>query len=105
MTNIIGIDVSKLSLDCAYLRDVDQHKAKRKRVTNTPEGFIALLSWAETVSGLCDNEIRFIVEPTSVYHELLVQFLDQRHATINLVNPGRVRVCPRHGHLEQERSH
>jgi len=91
MANIIGIDVSKLSLDCAYLRDVDQHKAKRKKVTNNPEGFISLLNWAETISGLCVTEIRFIIEPSSVYHELLVQFLDQRHATICLVNPGRVR--------------
>ncbi len=74
-----------------YLRDIEQHKAKRKRVTNTPEGFIALLSWAETISGLCVTEIRFIIEPSSVYHELLVQFLDRRHATIYLVNPGRVR--------------
>ncbi len=91
LANIIGIDVSKLSLDCAYLRDVDQHKAKRKRVMNNPEGFSSLLNWAETVSGLRVSEIRFIIEPSSIYHELLVQFLDQRHATICLVNPGRVR--------------
>ena len=91
LANIIGIDVSKLSLDCAYLRDVDQHKAKRKRVMNNPEGFSSLLNWAETVSGLRVSEIRFIIEPSSIYHELLVQFLDQHHATICLVNPGRVR--------------
>jgi len=91
MSNIIGIDVSKFSLDCAYLRDADQHKAKRKRVMNNPEGFSSLLNWAETVSGLRVSEIRFIIEPSSIYHELLVQFLDQHHATICLVSPGRVR--------------
>ncbi len=91
MSNIIGIDVSKFSLDCAYLRDTDQRKLKRKRVMNNPEGFNSLLSWAQTVSGLCVNEIRFIIEPSSIYHEMLVQFLHERHATICLVNPGRVR--------------
>ncbi len=30
MPNIIGIDVSKAGLDCAYLHDPDQDKAKRK---------------------------------------------------------------------------
>jgi hypothetical protein len=30
MSHIIGIDVSKATLDCAYLRDPDQDKAKRK---------------------------------------------------------------------------
>jgi transposase len=91
MSNIIGIDVSKLGLDCAYLRDEDQRKAKRKHVKNSPECFASLLSWAATVSGLAAGEIRFIIEPTSIYHELLVQFLYQRHATVYLVNPARIR--------------
>ena len=30
MSHIIGIDVSKATLDCAWLRDPDQDKAKRK---------------------------------------------------------------------------
>ena len=44
MSNIIGIDVSKLSLDCAWLRNLDQNKAKRKRVENSPQDFKALLT-------------------------------------------------------------
>ena len=91
MSNIIGIDVSKLSLDCAWLRDLDQDKAKRKRVENSPQDFKSLLTWAQDVSGLAANELHFVVEPTNIYHELLVQFLDQRQATIYLVNPARIR--------------
>jgi transposase len=91
MSNIIGIDVSKLTLDCAYLRDADQNKPKRKRVANSPEGFESLLIWANTVSGLVTNEIKFIIEPSSIYHELIMQFLYQHQATIYLVNPARVR--------------
>ena len=34
MSNIIGVDVSKASLDCAYLSDPDQDKAKRKSCHN-----------------------------------------------------------------------
>ena len=34
---------------------------------------------------------KFVIEPSSIYHELIVQFLYQHQATIYLVNPARVR--------------
>ena len=91
MLNIIGIDVGKMSLDCAWLRDLDQDKPKRKKVENSPQGFKSMLTWAQDVSGLAASELSFMVEPTGIYHEFLVQFLDQRQATIYLVNPSMVR--------------
>ena len=91
MSNIIGIDVGKMSLDCAWLRDLDQDKPKRKKVKNSPQGFKSMLTWAQDVSGLAANELSFMVEPTGIYHEFLVQFLDQHQATIYLVNPSMVR--------------
>ena len=91
MSNIIGIDVGKMSLDCAWLRDLDQDKPKRKKVENSPHGFKSMLTWAQDVSGLAANELSFMVEPTGIYHEFLVQFLYQHQATIYLVNPSMVR--------------
>ena len=91
MSNIIGIDVGKMNLDCAWLRDLDQDKPKRKKVENSPQGFKSMLTWAQDVSGLATSELSFMVEPTGIYHEFLVQFLYQRQATIYLVNPSRVR--------------
>ncbi|MFC1778081.1 IS110 family transposase [Pseudomonadota bacterium] len=91
MSNIIGIDVSKASLDCAYLRDPDQDKAKRKSCPNNVHGFAALVTWATARSGLPIQALAFIIEPTHVYHEQLVHFLFNAGATVYLVNPGRVR--------------
>ena len=91
MSNIIGIDVGKMNLDCAWLRDLDQDKPKRKKVENSPQGFKSMLTWAQDVSGLAASELSFMVEPTGIYHEFLVQFLYQRQATIYLVNPSMVR--------------
>ena len=91
MSNIIGIDVGKMSLDCAWLRDLDQDKPKRKKVENSPQGFKSMLTWAQDVSGLAANELSFMVEPTGIYHEFLVQFLYQHQATIYLVNTSMVR--------------
>jgi len=91
MSNIIGIDVSKASLDCAYLRDPDQKRAKRLNCHNEVSCFAALVAWAEARSGLPVQSLAFIIEPTHIYHEQLVQFLHNTGATVHLVNPGRVR--------------
>ena len=91
MSNIIGIDVSKASLDCAYLLDVDQQRAKRKGCQNEVRCFASLVDWAEARSGLPVQALAFIIEPTHIYHEQLVQFLYNTGATVYLVNPGKVR--------------
>ena len=91
MAHVIGIDVSKATLDCAYLRDIDQEKAKRKNCQNIPRAFESLLVWAESISGLSRQALAFVIEPTSIYHELLVRFLYEAGATVYLVNPNRVR--------------
>ena len=91
MSNVIGIDVSKASLDCAHLRDADQSRAKRKTCQNNVSCFPSLAAWAEAKSELPVQALAFIIEPTHVYHEQLVQFLHNTGATVYLVNPGRVR--------------
>ena len=52
MSHFIGIDVSKATLDCAWLRDPDQDKAKRKGCQNEPRSFESLITWAEASSGI-----------------------------------------------------
>ena len=91
MSNIIGIDVSKASLDCAFLRDAEQKRTKRLRCENDVSCFASLIAWATARSGLPVQALAFIIEPTHVYHEQLVQFLHKAGATVYLVNPGRVR--------------
>jgi len=91
MSHIIGIDVSKATLDCAYLRDPDQVKAKRKSCQNEMDRFESLITWAQALTGLPCQSLGFVIEPTHVYHEQLVQFLHSKGTTVYLVNPGRVR--------------
>jgi len=50
MSSTFGIDVSKRTLDCAYRRDADQVKAKRKRFMNRSEDFDSLLAWSESLA-------------------------------------------------------
>lgn len=91
MSHVIGIDVSKASLDCAYLRDPDQDKAKRKSWQNEVDCFDPLITWAQALTGLPCQSLAFVIESTHVYHEQLVRFLHSKGTTVYLVNPGRVR--------------
>ena len=61
MSHIIGIDVSKASLDCACLRDADQKRPKRLTCQNEVCGFAALLAWAEERSGRPVASLAFII--------------------------------------------
>jgi len=47
--NIIGIDVSKAKLDCAWFKE--DNKVKTKVFTNQLEGWKELVSWAKTQTG------------------------------------------------------
>ena len=80
MSNIIGIDVSKASLDCAWLRDSDQEKAKRRNCKNDVRCFESLITWAEAFSGVPRQSLAFVIEPTNIYHEQLVQFLHRKQS-------------------------
>ena len=73
------------------MRDPDQDKAKRKSCQNEVGCFESLITWAEAFSGLPRQSLAFVIEPTNIYHEQLVQFLHTLLATVYLVNPGRVR--------------
>jgi len=48
---IIGIDVSKLKLDCLWIRDLPGMKIKSKVQANTPAGHKALLAWSVKQTG------------------------------------------------------
>ncbi len=92
MAYITGIDVSKKFLDCAFRRDVEQAKAKRKRFMNNTGAFDSLLAWTETLAGSGCQDITFVVEPTSIYHELVVAFLFEAGAKGPVVYGPRIRI-------------
>ena len=60
MSNIIGIDVSKATLDCAWLRDPDQDKARRESYQNEGCYFESLIAWAEALPGLPRKSLAFV---------------------------------------------
>ena len=67
---IIGIDVSKLSLDVRlHLRE------ESARFDNDPDGIVRMLNWIEKISGLDKEELFFVFEHTGLYSYQLAREL------------------------------
>lgn len=88
---VIGIDVSKRKIDCAWLRDQTQRKVKTRGFANESAGFTALLEWARHHTGATTEQLHFILEATGVYHEALAYALHEAGASVSVVNPAQVR--------------
>jgi transposase len=86
--NVIGIDVSKAKLDCAWLRD---DKTKTKAVCNTAEGWKELIEWSLKNTGLAIEQLHFVMEATGIYHERLATYLYDAGAKVSVVNPAQVK--------------
>lgn len=88
---VIGIDVSKLKLDCVWIRDLAGMKVKSKVQANTPAGHQALIDWAMKQTGEVITGLHFVMEATGVYHEALAYALHDAGARVSVVNPARIR--------------
>lgn len=87
--NVIGIDVSKDKLDCAWLREQD--KVKTKVIANRQAGWQELLDWSLKNTGLMLSDLHFVMEATGVYHEQLATFLYDKGAKVSVANPAQVK--------------
>lgn len=85
----LGIDVAKAKLDCVLL-DTSTNKRKSKAVTNSPEGYLALLVWLDK-QGAGIKQIHVIMEPTGVYHEQAALALTDAGLRLSLINPAQLR--------------
>ena len=69
-TAVIGIDVSKATLDCCLL--LPGGGARERAFPNDPAGFAALLAWADRHAG---GAARFGMEATGGYEDALATHL------------------------------
>jgi transposase len=85
----LGIDVSKLKLDCMLLVDLDGDKRKSKVVPNTAEGVKALVQWCAK-QGAQPHELHAVMEATGSYHEQAATGLFEAGLTVSVANPANV---------------
>lgn len=79
---IIGIDVSKLTLDCCH-----HCSGTQKEFDNNLGSIAAMVRWSLQVSGVSKNKLLFVFEHTGLYSDQLVQYLGSGEYLFNVV-PG-----------------
>lgn len=89
---IIGIDVSKNTLDCALMRDdFAPKKAPVATFANNATGVKRLLAWAKKRTGEAPESMTAVLEATGIYHETAAYALDDSGVTVVVLNPARAR--------------
>lgn len=89
--NIVGIDVSKAKLDCAWIASPTSGKVKNKVFMNTPNGHQQLMDWAIKQSKEAIESLHFVMEATSIYHEAVAYALYEAGAQVSVANPAQIR--------------
>ncbi len=86
MTHYVGIDVSKATLEVA-----EECSGKSKQYSNSPDGRSEL---ARTLRAH-DGQLHVVVEPTSTYHQHVVDALMDEGISFSLINPSRSKAFSR----------
>lgn len=85
MTNVerkcLGIDVSKLKLDCALALGA---KYRDKVFPNTPQGWAQLVTW---IARHGQGPVHACLEATGIYWEAVAAFLADAGHTVSVINP------------------
>ena len=78
--DVIGIDVSKLTLECCA-----HQKGARKEFKNNPEGIKKLLDWSLKKIDVGPEDLLYVFEHTGLYSEQLLVQLDEAGCHIHVV--------------------
>lgn len=81
----LGVDVSKIKFNAAFLRE---DKYKHKVFKNNEVGFIELDKWLEKQGA---HNVHICMESTGVYGEALAEYLYDNGYKVSVVNPARVK--------------
>lgn len=89
----LGIDVSKATLDAAFLPTADAQRARHKVFANTPKGHQQLLQWLQPWLQDSDADtVHACLEATGTWADAIAATLHQAGHKVSLVNPARIRA-------------
>jgi transposase len=91
---IVGIDVSKDTLDVQLATLSDEHKqvfSSKNQVKNTIQGYRKLLRWVRQCLGAETVAPWYVMEATGVYHENLAYFLTEKGHRVAVVLPTKMK--------------
>jgi len=83
---VLGIDVSKETLDVALLQEAD---LKHGKFLNTKEGFARLLRWLHKAGA---EDLHACLEATGQYSDAVAEYLYTHAYRVSVVNPARIKA-------------
>lgn len=89
---VAGIDVAQKELVVCLGRMYDDWSPElfgHKVFSNTPKGFLALMSWVKKQTAET-APVRYVMEATGVYHEKLAYFLDEKNYEVSIILPNKI---------------
>lgn len=86
----IGMDVSKVKLDCCLLHDASGAKRKNKVVDNSVLGVNNLVAFIDK-EGIARDDVHVVMEGTGAYHQLAAETLYDAGVRVSVVNPAQVK--------------
>lgn len=89
MTSKVGVDISKMKLDVAWLRADGKYRSKV--FPNNPAGFAELLQWLDAHLPEGKASAHVCMEATGPYHEGLALCLHDHGIAVSVVNPLQVK--------------
>ena len=88
----VGIDVAQKELVVclgSLYDDFSTALVSHKSFPNTKKGYLSLLLWVKKNTDQT-IPVRFVMEATGVYHELLAYFLDENNCCLSVVLPNKI---------------
>lgn len=89
----VGIDVSKQTIDVAFIRQIDEQKTQPcwKVFNNNEQGFYEMKTWLQSNQVSFNEETLFVIENTGLYHRLLVTFCNKHQLSLCIENGAQVK--------------
>jgi transposase len=92
LKQIVGIDVARNELVVTLGRmqeDLSIELCARKTFANDKNGFWSLVCWAKKLTD-STLSVRYVMEATGAYHELLAYYLDERGDEVSIILPSKI---------------
>ncbi len=86
---MIGCDVSKATLDAAWLDEDERRWHDKNKIPNQRRGFAKLLKWMLKTCDCAADELCLVIEATGVYHVHLANYAYDAGVQVVVTNPGR----------------
>jgi transposase len=91
-TNIVGIDMSKLTFDACFYNQGKPGASKYKKFKNSAEGYIGLVKWLKKHSDFSQDSVLFSLENAGIYTLPICFFFESEALNYSLIPGAEIKM-------------